>query len=390
MLRAQTRGDLKALENKNARNEDERKSDQEFREQLPIFEVNKDFDPKKRILEVAMQLLSPTRMVYVNFTSLIYREVLKYSKVKSFYGKLLCKLFSQIRKILIKIKDPPCRMSIRGKSLLMPLSHQLPLYIANYPQYDMSISRIGNYVRKKYGYLAGIDIGANIGDTVSVCYGNENDRFLAIEANPHFFAYLTKNFGNSKNIRLLNILCSSSETKGSYSIDDRGGTATISKNQSGTFLTEKTLDLIIKENPEFRDANFLKIDTDGYDFLILEGAREYIRNNRPAILFESYPHKNDYYVQYFINTMNLFRELGYKSALVYDNFGYLFCHLDLYNPSQFKYPLFWQLTGKQYCFDILTMKEEDLCLFLNLEITHFINEMPENLLQRAARAAGEL
>jgi hypothetical protein len=75
---------------------------------------------------------------------------------------------------------------------------------------------------------------------------------------------------------------------------------------------------------------------------------------------------------------------------VYDNFGYLFYQLDLNYLSKFKFPLFWQLTFKQYCFDIIVMKEDDFSEFLELEIQNFIGEMPDDELGKATYDAVKL
>ena len=42
-------------------------------------------------------------------------------------------------------------------------------------------------------------------------------------------------------------------------------------------LDAEPLDVIINENPDFINANFLKIYTDGSDFLVLVVPKEYIR-----------------------------------------------------------------------------------------------------------------
>ena len=317
---------------------------------------------------------------YLNVSTYIYINCIKYSDPRSLLGSFLLRIFLRLRSMLIKSIDPPCKMSIRGKELYMPLSHSLPFYITSLPHYDMAMSRIGNFIRSKYGFLKGIDIGANIGDTISICYDDESDHFLAIEANPFFFNYLSQNF-TGKNVKMLNVLCSSAESKKSFKISAVDGTAIINESHSGVELEEKPLDLIIRDNPEFIDANFLKVDTDGYDFAILAGAKKFLRSNLPAIFFESYP-LNESYIKSLFETLETLRDLGYKTALIYDNFGYLFNRLELNDLLLLKYPLFWQLTYKQHCFDILLMKEDDLVEFLDSELAHFTDTIPDEALKK--------
>ena len=77
--------------------------------------------------------------------------------------------------------------------------------------------------------------------------------------------------------------------------------------------------------------------------------------------------------------MNFFREAGYYSAIVYDNFGSLFGRIDLANLSDFKHSIFYQLTGDFFYFDILVMIEKDYKAFFKLEQSFFIEaiQVPE-------------
>ena len=91
-----------------------------------------------------------------------------------------------------------------------------------------------------------------------------------------------------------------------------------------------------------------------------------------------------------METLNFFKEVGYNSFLIYDNFGYLMGKHSLYHLSGFKHLLFYQLTSRFYYFDLLLMKEEEMRDFIKLEQIFFISKMPNKALQRAAKVSAEL
>src|SRR6266498_4128896 len=116
---------------------------------------------------------------------------------------LLRALLEFMRRVLIFLGDPSYRTTIHGKEILLPVSHKLPIYVANYPYYDELPVRLTNYLRKKDGFLAMVDVGANIGDTILSCFAQVDDRFLGVEVNPDFVWYLRQNCAKVQNFSLV-------------------------------------------------------------------------------------------------------------------------------------------------------------------------------------------
>lgn len=327
----------------------------------------------------------------MNVVSFIYNQLLRFYKASTGPKQLVARVMLEVFiRSLNTIADFEVKTKIWGKHLYMPLSHRLPIYMISNPYYDELPIRLSAFLRDKYGYLSLIDIGANIGDTIHACVGSEDDKFLAIEANPRFARYLRKNCGKIKNCRLLEVYCASSDGESEIKIDEKKGTATISEQEGGHRIDKKTLDTIIDENDEYREFNFLKIDTDGHDFQIIQGAQRWISKNLPAVLFECDVFGNNHYVEDFVETANVFARAGYSKAIIYDNHGFIFDVFNFNKIEDFKYALIYQLTSKFDYFDFLVMSDEDIALFLNSEITYFINKMPIKSLQRTAKAAAEL
>jgi FkbM family methyltransferase len=280
--------------------------------------------------------------------------------------------------------DPACKMEIRDKSMHIPLSHPLAFNVTMNPHYDGVIERISEFIRARDGRLIYIDVGANIGDTILFCNPDKDDQILGIDADDLYLDYFHKNLGNLQNVKFLKAICSSSDDRLGGIIKRDQGTAKVVEDEEIIIIT-KTLDSIIQEYDEFNTITFLKVDTDGFDFEVLKGAENTISKNRPAVLFECELNDNEKYVEQFSSTIQLFQKCGYQSALLYDNFGYLFSRIELDNLSKFKYPLFYQLSRAYFYYDILMMPEHELQTFLKSEISFFLDQIQDKLVRNAAQ-----
>jgi FkbM family methyltransferase len=317
----------------------------------------------------------------------IYRQCLVSEKNKRLFPKLRAKCFRIVRRIILQIADPACQMNIRGRVLWMPFSHVLP-FITHESLYDELLPRISNFIRASRGFVCGIDVGANIGDTISPCLtegGKDKDRFLAIEPTPLFFRYLKKNLERFPNVWLLQTLCDSKDSPGAYrTVPTRGTAAYEESNSKGSIIRASKLDSILEQFPQFADCNFFKIDTDGYDFRVIRGASELIVRTKPVILFECDVFGNLNYVEDVFETLQFLAEAGYKKALVYDNTGYLLLGLDLTKTSCFAQALFHQLISERHYFDILTMHDGGQ-QFWEQELDYFVRSTSSEAHQIAAK-----
>ena len=245
----------------------------------------------------------------IKLVSKVYKNVL--------LGKNL-RIWTLLRKGLIKFwNDPECFLPIHGHMLYLPLSHTIPQYLATFPLYDSLLRRLGIYLRQKDGYVCGIDVGANIGDTIAAFFDNNypQDMYLGIEPNPHFREYLFRNWGNKKQVKILPYFCTASQQSiQKHQIVEYNGTAEILRSDSGSLLDSRTLMQIIADQPDFEKCNVIKIDTDGYDFDVIRGASEFIRQKHPAVVLECAPMSNSNFVQDCITTLDYFASAGYFAA----------------------------------------------------------------------------
>ena len=291
---------------------------------------------------------------------------------------------------MVKIlKDPGCAALVHGKLLTMPLSHGLPLYLSRYPLYDRLPGRLSSFLHEQYGPLVCVDVGANIGDSIAAFQQDPDDRFLAIEPNPHFLNYLKANHSSNPNVEIISCLCSSTDGRSRIRVREQRGTASLIADDSGHVMQSDTLDNLVVKTKQFSNVHLLKVDTDGHDFDVLAGARQMIAQGLPAILFECDVFENLNYVKDCLATLSSFYELGYRSCIVYDNVGNILGSHSLSDLSSFRNLLFCQLTKRFLYFDILVMRDPDLASFLETEYSFFVSQIPDQRLRRiACMAAG--
>ena len=264
----------------------------------------------------------------------------------------------KIRGLISKIfGDPPIVVVIHGKRLYMPLSHNLPIYINRFKFYDTALTRISKFLRSKKQSLAYIDVGANIGDSIYAIDPLPTDKIIGIEPDQKFQKYLRKNLKGYANIIIEEVICSSSSKREKVRIIETNGTAKIVKDSKSKEMVKETLDGIVKRN-KFGNVDLLKVDTDGHDFEVLKGARNTIKKHKPAIFFECDSFGNKNYVKDIFDLFEFLRLSGYNSAIMYDNFGYLFGKFDLEDKERFEDIFFYQLNSGFYYFDILIMEEK--------------------------------
>ena len=297
-------------------------------------------------------------------------------------------LLELIRRSMVLMGDPAYRIKIRGIELVLPFSHKLPFYVADYPFYDHLPVRLSAYLREEDGYLSMVDVGANVGDTILACHERDDDFFLAIEANPEFVLYLKRNSSRIKNFKLVQAVCSK-EDRGMerVKVQAKNGTASIATGANGNLIIPKiTLDSILDKDDSDQQCNFLKIDTDGSDFDVIVGAARFIREVKPVILMECDKFDNKNYIQGYSTVMNIFVEAGYSYVLAYDNYGYLLDIFPVKNFAKFKHALFHQLIIKSRYYDLLILDPSHRA-FVDSEVSFFVDQIQDVFAKKLAREA---
>lgn len=279
---------------------------------------------------------------------------------KKFISKLLIKLLTGVRKILIKLNDSVLiKYELEGRTIFLPLRHDLPFVKKAHPFYDLNIGRIAKYLLEKYPLLKAIDIGANVGDTAIIIKSNADIPLLCIEGEPFYFNLLTKNTSNLKNIFYEKCLVGDPADKKLYLISYKGS-ATLSSTESNTTSIFRNLTSILKDHREIDIVKYIKIDTDGFDCKIIRGNVDFIKEHKPVIFFEYDPHFLSINKDDGISVFELLTSLGYKTAILYNNTGEFLISLDISNLKALRQlHLFYSGRNTEMYLDICVFNNDD-------------------------------
>ncbi len=240
-------------------------------------------------------------------------------------GRVLRKGLTLLRDLLIPLGDPPVRHVIRGQTLLMPVSHNLPVFLHAAPAYMANLVDVACLVRSKYPDLTAIDIGANVGDTVAFLRAAGPFPVLCIEGDAGFFRYLRVNarqWGPDVELEMAMVGSAAAQVQGR--LVSHFGTAQLvaDSSQSGT-IRLRTLPQIVADHPRFTCPKFVKCDTDGYDSLILRAHGPWLKRTRSVLFFEYAPAAARPFDSDPFALFDALRQAGYHGVVCYRNTGQL-------------------------------------------------------------------
>lgn len=242
------------------------------------------------------------------------------------------KLLKYIRRIMLHFYDPIIKIQIGEKPIYMNFSHQLPLYLVQYILYDTALPRIVKKigVNKKLNI---VDVGANVGDTTALIKtSNSNVNILCVEGNTAYSMLLKKNYQDDRAVFIEESFCSDVREVKNISLNTKNGTATINlHNRVDDQVDFLTLDEIIQKYEEFINIDLIKVDTDGFDYKVLRGTTQILKNQQPFVFFELDKYfllKND---ENIMSIFEIFKDSKYENFILYDNYGYL---IGLFNFNQ--------------------------------------------------------
>ena len=158
-----------------------------------------------------------------------------------------------------------------------------------------------------------IDIGANIGNH-SLYFSDYYQKVYSFEPSEKIFDVLSLNSKLVDNIECFNFGCSNrNETALLTSIStNRAGSSISSEEREGEIekIKVKTLDATLQD---LSNIGLIKIDVEGHEFEVLEGAEKTIKSNMPIILFEQ--HENDF-SDNSSPSIEFLKKMGYKDFAI--------------------------------------------------------------------------
>jgi FkbM family methyltransferase len=181
-----------------------------------------------------------------------------------------------------------------------------------------------------------VDVGAHIGTTLAP-YSRMFSDLFGFEANPETFELLKQNISNN------NIRCKL-ESVGLYSHPCRGYIRQHSGGNSGCFYFQEDKDGPVEcktlDQYNLTNVDFLKIDTEGSELYVLQGAEQTIRTFKPLIQIECNSLSQSLFGIQTPAIVEYLHSLGYR---LYDSGQ---ANLFFYYPRMEPYTLFCFWTGK--------------------------------------------
>ncbi|CAN5453073.1 hypothetical protein BH10BAC5_BH10BAC5_09660 [soil metagenome] len=298
----------------------------------------------------------------------IYNGFVNSSNKKSYSAKLKNIIFGVTRKTILKFGDPLISYKLWNYKIRIPISHNLPVVLNSHKNYNTNLPRVAKYISKKYKDPLIIDIGANIGDTAALLRSFVDFPIMCVEGDPNFFNMLMENCKKMKNITFVKTYLGTNDEKINASVQTERGTGTIS-NVEGATLETKKLDTVLEDNPEFKNAKLLKIDTDGFDFKIMKGSVQFLSSAKPVIFTEFDQNLMKEISENFNDMFEFFRSLNYLYVIFYDNFGDYLISLNLNETEKLEdiTSYFSNRNTDIFC-DICVFNKDDKDLFTSVRL----------------------
>ncbi|MDR1792460.1 MAG: FkbM family methyltransferase [Bacteroidales bacterium] len=260
------------------------------------------------------------------------------SLVRNYSNSLINWCRWRVIKAIAKINDPIIDVYEGKTKLRTHASNRGPYHYVKNPLYDKALPRICKQLQTIDNQLHIIDIGANIGDTASlICEQVNGSSILCVEGNKcflHLLEYNVANFGTKNSIFIASKYCTDSSVNSKFVTSTEKGTAQLTLSENGESQEADTLDNIINKFPEFKKCNLLKIDTDGFEIMVLKGANELLSIQHPIIYFEFSPSLYMRNGQTPMELLHLLIQNNYHKALFYNNYGESLGLFDLSNEEK--------------------------------------------------------
>ena len=178
--------------------------------------------------------------------------------------------------------------------------------------------------------------------------------------------------GQQPHYKIINTFLS--DEIGSYSINLHNGSGRLiakleSSQEQNQIKNLNTLDNIISS--QNFNPNFIKIDTDGFDFKILRSAKHTLKTHHPAIFFEWDKFFLEEQGENPISVFEMLQDLGYEELIIFDNFGNLLCKIHSNDKQNLALLLDYtkQSNKNIYYYDILAF-----CKHSNISANEYLKE----------------
>lgn len=261
-----------------------------------------------------------------------------------------------------------------GHTLWMPSEHPLPTTLQIFPQYNRPLGLAVEAIARTGGgssAIAVIDVGANIGETVAIIEQCLPDvcSYLCIEADENIAEICRLNYAGNNRIKVKQSFIGEDEGR-LVRLEDDGRANPSTKLE--TDLAAETLsghnrlmrlDSIAAPFAEaFGHLDFIKVDTEGYDFSVLRSGALLLRKYEPGLYFEWFPRLLTGLNEEVWAGFEFLKSLNYCHFVFFTSQGDFYCEIS--DPDRFFLQNLANVTvrdkGFEY-FDVFASTKEAVC-----------------------------
>jgi len=284
---------------------------------------------------------------------------------------------------------------LRGKeyvvgrtTLILPFDHALCEYQQRWKRYDRALGDISRLLWEKYPNFSAVDIGANVGDSAALISAYHDVNILCVEGTIVFLPFLMENarrIGSHVRVEYAFIGDSTATTQFTYQLHSRGTARLVPDETTGVNVPVKSLGFLLTEKAAFNSPRLIKIDTDGYDFDIINSSLEILSQVKSVLFYEYAPFERPRILRDGVESFHSLIQCGYRYFAVYDNFGNFLIHLQENDLEKWidlnSYLCSHDVFGKAvYYFDICAFSEDDRDIFQALRRQEITLACPDGTL----------
>lgn len=207
------------------------------------------------------------------------------------------------------------------KNFLKKIVKTIPINFTKNQQYDAQTKKVIERVCKLGSNC--IDVGAHKGEVLDqMILAAPQGKHLAFEPIPFLFQNLKKKYANNANIAVNDIALSNKTGTASfnYVVSNPSYSGLIKRkydraHEQDELITVKT-ELLDNLFPENAPVDLIKIDVEGGELLVLEGAQKTIARCQPTIIFEHGLGASDYYGAKPEQVFELLSQCGLQVSLM--------------------------------------------------------------------------
>lgn len=191
------------------------------------------------------------------------------------------------------------------------------------PEVNSQLARLGVSIFNKYKDLTILDIGANVGDTIAVIKTAIDIPIIGVEGDDISYGFLKKNTAQFQQVTLIKEFLGEKRQTLQVALEKGGWNTTLVPSEtSGNKLMLKTLDeVLIEHQLTSRRLKLVKVDTEGFDTIIIRGALGMIQQHKPVLYFEYNKSNMDAINEDGLSTLFSLEKFGYHQVIFFDNRG---------------------------------------------------------------------